>query len=532
MPSAKPSEAAAPDAAAAILGLGLALPDLPPHGRRVLVVGDLILDEYWRGGVSRLSPEAPVPILDGVDVNLSLGGAANVAANLVRLGCQVSLGGLVGDDSAGETMRRLLDAHELDLCGVVTHMRWCTTHKLRIIGQAQHLVRVDRESRRPCDAGPTDQLRRWVLVEVAQVDAVICADYNKGVLCDAVLQPLLGAAASRGIPVFVDPKGRDFRRYQGATVLTPNLNELQVATDMDVSAAPACAAASSEVLAQTGAQAVLVTCGPEGMRLFEANTPAVSSTDGEHIETQAREVFDVTGAGDTVIATLCMGVLQGLSMGRAAQLANLAAGVVVGKLGTASVSYAELVAAVAAAEAGSCPTGTPGAATSKHEASPLPAKRLDRAAAEAWSRDRRAAHQKVVFTNGCFDLLHAGHVALLEQARAQGDVLLVGLNSDASIRQIKGEGRPLLPQEERAKLLCALSCVDGVACFDELTPQELIAAVQPDVLVKGADYQDKPVVGRELVEGRGGKVVLVPLAFGRSTSGLARQLANSLPPTA
>ncbi len=500
----------------------LRLPATPPRGHRVLVVGDLILDEYWRGGVSRLSPEAPVPILDGVEVNMALGGAANVAANLVQLGCQVSLGGLVGDDLAGETMRRLLDAHELDLAGVITHLRWTTTHKLRVIAQTQHLVRVDREARRGADAGPAEQLRRWVLAEIERVDAVICADYNKGVLCDEVLQPLLGAASRRRLPVFVDPKGRDFRRYQGATVLTPNLQELQQATDRQVEQAQECAAASSEVLEQTGAKAVLVTCGPQGMRLFEARHAAAAENDaGDQIHTQAREVFDVTGAGDTVIATLCMGVLQGLSMGRAARLANLAAGVVVGKLGTASVSYDELTAAVAAAEAEA-------QAESPRPSAPmaLTNKLLAAQAASSWAQQVRCSGRRLVFTNGCFDLLHAGHVELLQQARAQGDVLLVAVNSDTSVRALKGASRPVMGEAQRATLLAALACVDALVFFSTPTPQALIEAVQPDVLVKGSDYAEREVVGRHSVEARGGRVHLVQLCTAASTSGLIDQITQ------
>ena len=476
-----------------------------PHSCRILVVGDLILDEYWRGGVRRLSPEAPVPVLDPVQRSEAGGGAANVAVNLHALGCDVALCGVVGNDAPGDALLALL-APSLDTSGVLRDAARPTTHKLRLVSEAQHLLRIDRETDAVLGADMQAALTAKVHQLLPGVQGVICSDYGKGLLQPAFLRTLIQACRAAAVPIFVDPKGLDLSRYSGATVLTPNAAELGLATRTTLRGPQDMATAAQRAFEQTEAAAILVTCGKDGMRLFERRPPA--TVQQTHIAAQAREVFDVTGAGDTVVATLALAHLGGLQLGDAAELANVAAGLAVGKQGTASVSRDELLAA--------CDT-LQGSGSHKI---------LDLAQATVLVRRRQHAGCRVVFTNGCFDLLHAGHVHYLQAARALGGYLVVGLNGDAGVRALKGSGRPLVPQAERAFLLTALQCVDAVVIFAEATPAAIIAALQPDVLVKGTDYAEKEVVGREVVERRGGHVALMPLAFGRSTSGLVQTIVQ------
>jgi D-beta-D-heptose 7-phosphate kinase/D-beta-D-heptose 1-phosphate adenosyltransferase len=333
-----------------------------------------------------------------------------------------------------------------------------------------------------------------------RVRGVICSDYKKGFLTPALLHGVIRAARRAGVPVLVDPKGLDYRCYTGASVLTPNAHELHLATALPVDSPEALEAAALHLLARAEAAAVLVTCGKDGMVLFERGQPPV------RIPAEAREVYDVTGAGDTVIATLALAHCGGAPLAEAARLANTAAGVVVGKLGTATVSREELQHACDAT-----------AGTGEGKRLPLPTL--------LGELERLRAHgRRIVLTNGCFDLLHAGHVQYLQEARGLGEVLVVGLNTDRSVRALKGPKRPLVPETERAQVLAALACVDYVVLFDEPTPARLVAAVRPDVLVKGADYTGKEVVGRDVVEAAGGKVALLPLLEGQSTTGLVQTI--------
>jgi D-beta-D-heptose 7-phosphate kinase/D-beta-D-heptose 1-phosphate adenosyltransferase len=479
-----------------------AVQNLPVGGsKKVLVVGDVIVDAYLRGGVSRISPEAPVPILASTETTHALGGAANVALNLQHLGCQTLLCGAVGDDAPGMVLQKLMQSCGLSTQGIFVAPGRPTTHKLRVVSQVQHLLRIDREVQGALPKALQAEIVAFVEQQVEGVDAIICSDYKKGLLTSGLLQALLAAATRTGKPVFVDPKGADYRLYRGATVLTPNLMELAAATQMEVLTQAGRTRAAVLAMQQANAAALLLTCGKEGMQLFEQSAQGRGEAP-VRIASQAREVFDVTGAGDTVIAALCMAHLGNMPLGEAAQVANVAAGLVVGKLGTATVSRAELIGAL---------ERLGGTSNSKVMA-------LGEVQAQA--RRWQAAGRKVVFTNGCYDLLHAGHVHGLQAARSLGDALVVAVNTDQGVRRLKGAKRPLVPQQERGFLLAALACVDAVVFFDAPTPLEIIEAVQPNILVKGADYANKAVVGREVVEAQGGRVELLPLAFGRSTTGL------------
>lgn len=464
---------------------------------RILVVGDLILDEYLRGQVDRLSPEAPVPILQPTGDVIALGGGANVAHNLVALGCDVVLAGAVGDDEAGERLRALLTTAGVDHSAVVTAGDRPTSHKTRVVAHGQQILRIDREVTRRLDATATAALEERVQSAFeGEIDGVVMSDYGKGVITPVMAASVITAGRRRGVVVTADPKGSDFSRYRGVRVLTPNLRELGIAAGVELEdpGDPEVVRAAARMLAVTDAAGLLVTCGKEGMVLCERDREPV------RIPAVAREVYDITGAGDTVIAALSLALFTGADLETAARFANVAAGLVVGKPGTATVGHRELAAELA--------DGTP----------TRPEKVIDREALVPVLTAARRAGERIVCTNGCFEILHAGHVAYLSAARAFGDLLVVGINSDESVRRLKGPARPLVPARERAAVVAALACVDYVTLFAEDTPQRLLEIVQPDVLVKGADYARENVVGRDLVEGRGGRVELVPLLEGVSTS--------------
>lgn len=469
-------------------------------GARVLVVGDLMLDRYLAGDVARISPEAPVPVLRLGSERAVAGGAANVASNLLGLGLDVALAGVRGDDADGAALLGLLDAAGLDHGAVLTDGDRPTTSKTRILGNRQQMLRIDAEATTPLSGAVADKLAAAVLARLDDAGVLLLSDYAKGVLTGALCQRLITAAAARGVPVLVDPKGRDFSRYRGATLLTPNRAELALATGADAADLDALLAWAERLRGELGLVEVVVTLGELGMVLVDA-------TGKTRVPAVAREVFDVSGAGDTVIATIAAGRAAGLDAVDTAHLANLAAGVVVGHHGTAAISSDALAAAIS------------GEAALEQAAKirDLPAMRAQVA---AW----RAAGERVVFTNGCFDLLHVGHVTYLEQARRHGQRLVVGLNTDRSVRALKGTGRPVISEQDRARVLAALAAVDGVVLFDADTPMALIQALRPEVLVKGADYREDEVVGAAEVKAWGGQVVLVPLVAERSTSAIVGRM--------
>ena len=464
-------------------------------GATVLVLGDVMLDRFVYGAVERISPEAPVPVIAVERETEMLGGAGNVARNVAALGGRAVLVGVIGDDEAGRTLIGLIDREpSLDSVLIVDPQRR-TTEKTRYISGSHQMLRADREDRGDADAAA---LMTAFSARLAQVDVVVLSDYAKGVLSAPVLRAAIAAANAAGKPVIVDPKSRDLSRYDGATLVKPNRREAADATGVTGAGDEAAAEAANAILhAAPNLASALVTRGGAGMTL------AVRGEAPVHLPATALEVFDVSGAGDTVAATLALALAAGAPPLDAARLANLAAGLVVAKIGTDVVTADELV----------------GLALGAH-ADPGQDKIADRDGALALVASWRARGLKVGFTNGCFDLLHPGHVSLLAQAKAACDRLIVGLNTDASVQRLKGPTRPVQKEVARATVLASLSSVDLVVLFDEETPLDLIKAFRPDVLVKGADYTIETVVGSDVVLGYGGKVLLAQLKAGQSTTNL------------
>ncbi len=467
-------------------------------GMHVWVVGDLMLDEYVMGAVERISPEAPVPVVRVRDTEHRLGGAANVARQVAALGAEVSLAGVIGDDAAGEDFLRLCAASNVNTRAVIRLPERRTTRKLRVLGHSQQLLRLDWEDLKPCAPQATVRMVSR-LADGPRPDAIILSDYAKGVLTP---ETIASVTALRGNgPVVVDPKHRDFTRYRGATTITPNLRELEAAAAqaLDADDTEAIAAAARPLAQAAGLEAMVVTLGDRGMLVVpvQGNNTAVPAI--------KRAVYDVTGAGDTAISVLTLSLAAGASLPEAAQLANAAAGVSVGQIGAVAVDVGSIRNALAARPDG---------------------KILTRDELVARAATWRMAGKRIVFTNGCYDLLHAGHLSLLSQAAKLGDILVLAINSDASVRRLKGPERPLVPEEDRAAVLAALGFVDAVTIFDEDTPLEVLQSVRPHVLVKGGDYQLDQVVGREFVEANGGRVMLVPLTPEKSTTALVERIRS------
>jgi D-beta-D-heptose 7-phosphate kinase / D-beta-D-heptose 1-phosphate adenosyltransferase len=467
---------------------------------RVLVIGDVMLDRYVAGSIERISPEAPVPVLRYASSREMLGGAGNVAANIASLGGLVDLVGLVGDDADGAAVRTLLREWGISDEGLAAAAGRPTSVKTRFLAQGQQVLRHDWEVTDPIEGAARQSVMDAFEARLAEADVVVLSDYGKGAASAAIAGEVIARARAAGLRVVVDPKGRDFTIYRGASVITPNRRELAEATGMPVADDAAVEAACAWLIANCALEAVLATRSEDGLSVIRSGEPPI------HIPTEAREVFDVSGAGDTVVATLALGLAAGMDWGTAAALANAAAGVVVGKRGAAQVAPEELKA-------------------NRGLRSPESLV-VDRTEAARRAAQWREAGLNVGFTNGCFDLLHPGHVSLLTFARAHCDRLVVGVNDDASVTRLKGPGRPVNPLAARATLLGALKPVDLVCGFGEDTPAELIAAIEPDVLVKGADYTVDAVVGADLVRARGGRVLLAPLVEGESTTGMIARLGT------
>jgi D-beta-D-heptose 7-phosphate kinase/D-beta-D-heptose 1-phosphate adenosyltransferase len=463
---------------------------LPQFGTaRVLVAGDVMLDRYWQGPTSRISPEAPVPVVRIQKDEMRAGGAANVAVNVAALGGSVCLLGVVGRDEAAERLR-LTCGNGVQTAFVHADERPTIT-KLRILSRNQQLIRLDfEESLSQIGAFDRAELLQRFRELLGGCAVAILSDYGKGTLADAA--DLIAAARAAGRPVLVDPKGSDWRPYRGATLITPNLSELEAVVGSCPDEA-AIVAKGTVLRDELHLDALLVTRSEHGMTLLVPGQPPL------HLPTEAREVFDVTGAGDTVIATFGAMLAAGHDFAHAARIANLAAGIVVGKLGTATVSPEELAHALRHAH--------------DDDSGVLDEDELLRRLAAA-----RSQGQAVVMTNGCFDLLHVGHVRYLEEARKLGDVLIVAVNDDDSVRRLKGETRPLNTVRDRMRMLAALKCVDWVVRFGEDTPERLIGRVLPDFLVKGGDYRADQVAGYDAVTGNGGKVAILEFHEGYSTT--------------
>lgn len=472
-------------------------------GGRVLCLGDVMLDKFIYGAVDRISPEAPIPVFLVTREKHALGGAGNVAANIAALGAEVCLISVTGDDSAGADLQRRLRDQGIDavLEAVIDRP---TTVKTRFVGSGQQMLRVDRESSEKISADTEKLLMKAVAEKISGAGAVILSDYGKGVLTDELIAYVIATAKKKNVPVIVDPKGRDFSRYRGAFAVTPNRKELEIASGMTAESDESVRAAAMRIIIDCGIDTVLATRSRDGMSLISAAEEPV------HIPTQAREVFDVSGAGDTVIAVFATALAAGINVTNAALIANAAAGIVVGKAGTATAGVDEISAALESGAAVSAKTG--GVKVASLGAATAQAERL------------KARGQKIGFTNGCFDLLHPGHLSTLRQAKAACDYLVVGLNSDASVKRLKGQARPVQDEAARAGLLSALAMVDMVVVFEEDTPIELIRAVKPDVLVKGGQYNLEEVVGYDIVTSYGGKILRADMVEGESTTNTIKKI--------
>jgi D-beta-D-heptose 7-phosphate kinase/D-beta-D-heptose 1-phosphate adenosyltransferase len=473
--------------------------------RPILVIGDVMLDRFLYGEVERISPEAPVPVLRQRRTHSMPGGAGNVARNIAALGGTAVLIGLRGRDAAAAELSALIAGSPGLLDRIVESTARPTICKMRIIAGNQQVVRVDDEVVRPLDELEEDALIAQLRACLPGCGALVLSDYAKGVLSRRVIEAAVAAAHAAGIPVLADPKNEDFALYAGADLLTPNAKELARAARRPTGSEAEVVAAARIVMEQAGIPALLCTRAEKGMTLVHRDGGADS------VPAEAREVFDVSGAGDTVIATLALALASGHPLAEAMRIANTAAGIVVGKLGTATVSAEELAGALHAQGGPGLPGG------------PL----LDRDALLRLVAAWRAQGLRVGFANGCFDILHAGHVALLAAARRRCDRLVVALNTDASVARLKGPARPVNGLADRASVIAALAAVDAVTSFAEDTPLDLIRAVLPDVLIKGADYTIDQVVGADIVRQAGGEVALIGLVPGRSTTGtLARAAAR------
>jgi D-beta-D-heptose 7-phosphate kinase / D-beta-D-heptose 1-phosphate adenosyltransferase len=472
----------------------------------VLCIGDLMLDDFVYGEVSRISPEAPAPVLAVTRNEQIMGGAGNVARNIAALGARCIFIAVVGEDDASRTLMRAIGAEPLIEPHLVVDRARPTTRKVRFVSDhhSTHLLRADWEMAQPLDPKTEKAIIDRALAELPRAASVVLSDYAKGALTPRVIREVIAAAKAAGIPVIVDPKAADYAIYRGATVIKPNRKELGDATRQRVGSDDEVVAAAKALNRELGTDAVLVSLSDAGLTFVPAHGAAI------HVPAYPVKVRDASGAGDTIVSV--MAVLLGLRADYelAIRAANAAGSVVVGKPGTATVSVAELRARI-----------LPAASLAAEEKIVFDWSLIDERLA-GW----RAADLRIGFTNGCFDLIHPGHIKVLTQARAACDRLVVGLNSDASTKRLKGAGRPVQAQQARAEVLAAFEAVDLVVLFEEDTPLELIRRVRPKVLVKGADYQREDVVGREIVEAQGGEVILVDLAPGHSTSALVRNSAK------
>jgi D-beta-D-heptose 7-phosphate kinase/D-beta-D-heptose 1-phosphate adenosyltransferase len=458
-------------------------------GVKALVIGDVMLDREVAGRVHRISPEAPVPIVSIQQQRVCPGGAGNVAASLAALGCQVTLVGCIGTDREGELLRHALRQADVAKLLLTASAELHTICKTRILAGGQQLLRLDQDGHRTDIERYGEALRCDVLPQIEQHQVVVLSDYEKGTLSESLIREVVDRCRSANIPCIVDPKKTDLQVYRGATLLCPNLHEAERGLRTDLADNNAVAAAAQQLRGDLSLDFMLITQGAEGMTLA---TPQGTV----HVPARRCAARDITGAGDTVVAVLAACLATSWEIGAACRLATLAASLAVGRSGTYVVSAEELQIA--------------------HEGkSP---KILNRQSAQAFADDSRRQGQRVVFTNGCFDILHAGHLYCLEQARQLGDCLIVGLNSDQSVRILKGDSRPIIDQDHRAALLAGLACVDAVVLFDEETPAALIMHLRPDVLIKGGEYDPATIPGADTLARYGGQVITIPMLPGLSTT--------------
>ena len=469
--------------------------------QHALVIGDVMLDRYLMGEVSRISPEAPVPIVLLKSQQDRAGGAANVAANLALLGIKTHIIGCVGNDSEATILCNLMTNIGIETSAIMQSNHRPTIAKTRILGGHQQMMRLDQENSANFTEAETTALQASIHAALSGMPKiVILSDYAKGLLSEPICQEIIALCKAKNIPVLVDPKGRDYRKYQGATALTPNKKETAEACDTNTSDANLISKATA-LKNSLNLQFLAVTRGEEGITLLDEAS--------HHLPAIAKQVFDVSGAGDTVIATLAAGLMNNLSPLEALQLANIAAAVVVGKVGTVPITQHDLLEALTSQQSQS----------QANKVCDLPELMQK---ANAWKQQ----NQKIVFTNGCFDLLHAGHVTYLEAAKKRGDKLILGLNTDRSVSALKGPTRPVVNENDRARVLAALESVDAVILFDEDTPLNLINSIKPNIIAKGSDYTADQVVGGKEVQSWGGEIALIDLVAGRSTTGIINKMAT------
>jgi D-beta-D-heptose 7-phosphate kinase/D-beta-D-heptose 1-phosphate adenosyltransferase len=468
---------------------------------QVLIVGDVMLDRYFSGTVDRISPEAPVPVLHVRQSFNRPGGAANVAVNVAAMGASALLVGAIGNDEAGRQLRGVLEADGVPCDRLVTAASVPTTVKTRLLAGHNQIARFDEEALLE-DAATRAALVAQITAASAAADLILISDYIKGACDEPVARAAIAAAAARNIPVVVDSKSADYVRFRGASAITPNRNEATAAAGIPIHTPADGLRAAAIIRERYGIGAVVVTLGEQGM-VF------VSAEESDVIPTQARQVYDVTGAGDSVVAALSVALGRGMTVRRACLLANAAAGLQVARVGTSRITWSEMLAALDAQ-----PPATHGKVVTQSE--------LREAVRKA-----RAEGRRIGFTNGCFDILHPGHVQLLEAAAKECDLLVVGVNSDASVSRLKGPPRPFVTAADRQAVLAGLASVGLVCEFSEDTPLELIQAIEPDVLVKGGDYRPEEIVGAEIVRARGGRVVTPVFVPGASTTGIVDRISRS-----
>jgi D-beta-D-heptose 7-phosphate kinase/D-beta-D-heptose 1-phosphate adenosyltransferase len=467
----------------------------------ILVVGDLMVDEYLWGDVERISPEAPVQVVTIKDEDFSLGGSGNVVSNVVALGAKVSAVGVIGTGTDGQLLLNKLNELGVDIAGIFQDSNRPTTRKTRIIASNQHVLRIDRETKESISEPAFEAIAKYLEDKIPDVDVVLISDYGKGLITEALMARLIAAAQKHKKITIADPKGLDFSKYSGVSLITPNKKEAALASGIEVVDETTLIEAGNKILQRVGIDKLLITCGKDGMVLFDRNKAPYK------IRAETRQVYDVSGAGDTVLAVFGLSVASGISFEDGAVLANTSAGIVVGKVGTATVSRQELSSAL------------------KHDDISL--KHKDLSELPVLIQDVKKKGKRLVMTNGCFDLLHAGHIMLFSASKKLGDVLIVAIDDDDSVRDLKGKGRPVISARERVRVISALDTVDYVVVFSSQELSKLIEIIRPDVLTKGSNYTSEEVFGRELVEQLGGRVVLIPVTEKISSTRIINNIRNS-----
>jgi D-beta-D-heptose 7-phosphate kinase / D-beta-D-heptose 1-phosphate adenosyltransferase len=470
---------------------------------RLLVIGDLMLDEYLWGEVDRISPEAPVQVVTIQKEDFTLGGAGNVVNNAVALGAKVFTAGVIGTGRNGQVLLERFNELGVDTSLIIQEPDRATTQKTRIIAANQHVLRIDRETKQDISGQTLEKIIRLIEDKMPDIDVVLISDYGKGLITKNLLSKVIASAKKHEKMIIVDPKGLDFSKYSGVSLLTPNKKEAALASGVEIDDDSSLEKAANKILENISLDNLLITCGKDGMVLFGKNkTPF-------RVRAKSRQVFDVSGAGDTVLAVFGLAVASGASIHNSVALANTAAGIVVGKVGTATVSKQELASALTSDDTG------------------LPSKYKDLSELPALVKDLKKKGKQLVLTNGCFDLLHAGHIMLFSASKQLGDILIVAIDDDASVKKLKGSGRPVINAKERSRILSALDAVDYVVVFSSQELIKLIEIIQPDVLTKGSNYSTTQVFGRERVEALGGKVVLIPVTEDISSTRIIDTIKHS-----